>query len=128
MLGLFTELGPLSLSVDPTGGVVMKQNPYSWHNLTDIFFVDQPVGTGYSTVDSNGYIADEDQMGSDFVSVPFFVIFLLGSTTFLMPAQTNFLGNIVSIFPSLKQRPLYITGESYAGTYIVSSVSKSTQS
>ena len=77
MLGLFTELGPLSVSVDPGRNVVMEQNPYSWHNLTDIFFIDQPVGTGYSTVDSDGYIADEDQMGSDFVSVPFLVSFLL---------------------------------------------------
>lgn len=32
----------------------------------------------------------------------------------------NFLSNLVKIFPSLKTRPLYLTGESYAGTYIVS--------
>jgi carboxypeptidase D len=77
MLGLFTELGPLSLSVDDTGNAVMTQNPYSWHNLPDIFFIDQPVGTGYSTVDSTGYIADEDQMGTDFVSIPLLTSFRL---------------------------------------------------
>lgn len=32
----------------------------------------------------------------------------------------NFLSNLVKVFPSLKTRPLYLTGESYAGTYIVS--------
>jgi carboxypeptidase D len=70
MYGLFTELGPLHVSLGPDGrNLVMKQNPYSWHNLTDIFFVDQPVGTGYSTAESNGYIADEDEMGRDFVSI-----------------------------------------------------------
>lgn len=32
----------------------------------------------------------------------------------------GFLENLVKVFPSLKTRPLYLTGESYAGTYIVS--------
>ena len=31
----------------------------------------------------------------------------------------NFLANLVRVFPSLKTRPLHLTGESYAGTYIV---------
>lgn len=101
MYGLFTENGPLQVSLadgaQTNNTLVMKQNPYSWHNLTDIFYIDQPVGTGYSTSDATGYIVDEDQMGTDFA---------------------GFLTNIVAVFPSLKQRPLYITGESYAGTYI----------
>jgi carboxypeptidase D len=29
--------------------------------------------------------------------------------------------NLVKVFPSLARRPLHLTGESYAGTYIVSS-------
>lgn len=101
MYGLFAENGPLLVSLadgaTTNTSLVMKPNPYSWHNLTDIFYVDQPVGTGYSTSDATGYVADEDQTGTDFV---------------------GFLTNIVSIFPSLKQRPLYISGESYAGVYI----------
>ena len=35
-------------------------------------------------------------------------------------SQFGFLSNLVKVFPSLAQRPLYLTGESYAGTYIVS--------
>lgn len=31
-----------------------------------------------------------------------------------------FLGNLVKVFPGLASRPLHITGESYAGMYIVS--------
>ncbi|PSR71877.1 hypothetical protein PHLCEN_2v12221 [Hermanssonia centrifuga] len=42
-------------------------------------------------------VEDEDQMGRDFF---------------------GFLENLVKVFPSLKTRPLYLTGESYAGTYI----------
>jgi carboxypeptidase C (cathepsin A) len=35
-------------------------------------------------------------------------------------AQWNFVANLVKVFPSLVHRPLYLTGESYAGRYIVS--------
>ena len=34
--------------------------------------------------------------------------------------QINFLRNLVRVFPSLANRPFLLTGESYAGTYIVS--------
>lgn len=33
--------------------------------------------------------------------------------------KLGFLSNLVKIFPSLATRPLYLMGESYAGTYIV---------
>ncbi|GJJ10263.1 hypothetical protein Clacol_004489 [Clathrus columnatus] len=60
-------------------------------------YVDNPVGTGYSTASDGGYIVDEDQMGEDFM---------------------GFLANMANIFPGLANRPLYLLGESYAGTYI----------
>ncbi|GJJ10286.1 hypothetical protein Clacol_004512 [Clathrus columnatus] len=55
------------------------------------------VGTGFSTASLDGYIADQDQTGQDFM---------------------GFLTNLVMIFSSLKTRPLYLLGESYAGMYI----------
>ena len=33
--------------------------------------------------------------------------------------------NLVSVFPSLATRPLYLIGESYAGTFVVSGISYS---
>ncbi|KAJ7479822.1 alpha/beta-hydrolase [Mycena latifolia] len=93
MIGLMTENGPLQV----TGDYSIVRNNFSWNKLADTFWIDQPVGTGYSTSDANGYVPDEDQMGRDFV---------------------EFLSNIVKIFPSLAKRPLHLTGESYAGTYI----------
>ncbi len=44
-----------------------------------------------------------------------------GSLIVISP-KLNFLHNLVKIFPSLASRPLLLTGESYAGTYIVSSL------
>ncbi|KAJ7812359.1 alpha/beta-hydrolase [Mycena olivaceomarginata] len=65
----------------------------STNNLADTIWVDQPVGTGFSTSDSSGYVPDEDQTGEDFI---------------------GFLSNLVKVFPSLATRPLFLTGESYA--------------
>ncbi|KAI0629361.1 alpha/beta-hydrolase [Trametes polyzona] len=93
MLGFLYENGPIRM--EPDGS--LSENKFSWDRLADYIWVDQPVGTGWSTVDSDGYVHDEDEMGRDFM---------------------GFLENLVKVFPSLKKRPLHLTGESYAGTYI----------
>lgn len=93
LVGLMTENGPLLV----TETYSLIQNNFSWHKLVDAIWVDQPVGAGYSTSDSTGYVADEDQVGEDFI---------------------GFLSNLVKVFPSLATRPMYLTGESYAGTFI----------
>ncbi|KAF5373507.1 hypothetical protein D9757_010495 [Collybiopsis confluens] len=93
LVGLMTENGPLQV----TGNFSIVENQFSWDKLADAFWVDQPVGTGFSTSDAAGYVDSEDQMGEDFV---------------------QFLTNLVKVFPSLATRPFYLTGESYAGTFI----------
>ncbi|KIY51939.1 alpha/beta-hydrolase, partial [Fistulina hepatica ATCC 64428] len=93
MYGLLFENGPIRIAPNYSA----SRNEYAWSNLTDFFWIDQPVGVGYATADADGYIADEDVMGSDFM---------------------GFLSNLVKVFPNLAYRPLYINGESYAGMYI----------
>ncbi|KAJ7464615.1 alpha/beta-hydrolase [Mycena latifolia] len=93
MVGFFLENGPIRMA---TNGTVSANN-YSWNTVADYIWIDQPVGTGFSTADAAGYVADEDQVGADFM---------------------GFLANLVKVFPSLATRPLYLTGESYAGVYI----------
>ncbi|KAJ7812745.1 Alpha/Beta hydrolase protein [Mycena olivaceomarginata] len=93
MVGFFLENGPIRIAAD---GTVSQNTQYSWDKVADYFWIDQPVGVGFSTADAAGYIADEDQMGADFVNG-----FLLA--------------NLVKVFPSLATRPLHLTGESYAG-------------
>ncbi|KAI0366275.1 alpha/beta-hydrolase [Pilatotrama ljubarskyi] len=93
MIALTTENGPVHVLANGTWVL----NNFSWNHLADTIWIDQPVGTGFSTADSTGYIPDEDQMGEDFL---------------------GFLSNLVKVFPSLATRPLFLTGESYAGTYI----------
>ena len=42
-----TCLGPCSIAT----GNTTKFNPYSWNSNANIFFIDQPVGTGFSYAD-----------------------------------------------------------------------------
>ncbi|KAJ6483116.1 alpha/beta-hydrolase [Mycena sanguinolenta] len=89
---LLENIGPIAVTKDSLG-----PNNNSWHNIADIFFVDNPVGTGYSTVGKGGYPADQEQVASDFL---------------------GFLHGLVKVFPGLKMRPLHLVGESYAGRFI----------
>ncbi|KAN0130135.1 serine protease [Lactarius tabidus] len=93
---LFTSMvanGPMLLHPD----LSISQNPNSLSNIMDAFWIDQPVGIGFSTADSTGYAKDQNDVASDFI---------------------GFLSNLVKIFPSLATRPLYLAGEDYAGVYI----------
>jgi len=98
-LGWFYENGPYNLQAD--GSLV--RNEYSWSENAHFLFVDQPIGTGLSTLppgaDANAtYARTIDE-----------------STTHLYNALQHF---FLNDFPDLMAHPFYITGESYAGKYI----------
>ncbi|OAX41086.1 alpha/beta-hydrolase [Rhizopogon vinicolor AM-OR11-026] len=93
MVGLLFENGPIHIQNDYS----LIENQYGWSAVADYVWIDQPVGVGFGTADSTGYIFDEDQMATDFF---------------------GFLENLVKVFPGLATRPLHLTGESYAGMYI----------
>lgn len=93
LVGLLFENGPIQVQNDYS----LLENQYAWSTVADYVWIDQPVGVGFGTADSTGYIFDEDQMAADFF---------------------GFLDNLVKVFPGLAKRPLHLTGESYAGMYI----------
>ncbi|KAI3392459.1 hypothetical protein diail_5675, partial [Diaporthe ilicicola] len=69
-------------------------NPWAWTKLTNMVWIDQPVGAGFSQGTPTAYGSDD--------------------------TANQFLGfwkNFVDTF-NLKNREVYITGESYAGKYI----------
>ncbi|KZS90861.1 serine carboxypeptidase [Sistotremastrum niveocremeum HHB9708] len=45
MLGLFQENGPCKISLDSTTVVL---NPYSWNNVANMLYIDQPITVGFS--------------------------------------------------------------------------------
>lgn len=58
MDGLLLEIGPFRLQ-DPH---TLVPNNGSWHEYANLLFVDNPLGTGFSFVDSDSYVTELDQM------------------------------------------------------------------
>lgn len=89
--GLLQEHGPFLWQ---SGTYRPNLNPYSFNNLTNMIYVDQPVGTGLSP--GNPVINSEIDVATQFM---------------------GFWKNFMDTF-DLVGRKVYITGESYAGQYI----------
>ena len=91
-VALFYENGPYQFNPDGS----LKQNPFSWNNISNLLYVDQPIGTGFS----HGGVFDvrnEDQVAQDLA---------------------NLLAGFLEQNPEFVGRDFYITGESYAGHYV----------
>ncbi|RMJ08432.1 hypothetical protein CDV36_011958 [Fusarium kuroshium] len=89
--GLLTENGPFLWQ---DGTLAPTPNPYSWTNLTNVIWIEQPVGVGYSQGKPN--ITNEVELGLQFI---------------------GFWRNFIEAF-KLQGATTYITGESYAGYYV----------
>ena len=67
------EVGPYRLKDDHT----LEYNPGSWDEFANIMFIDNPVGTGFSYVDSDSYIHELPEMADQIIVFleKFFAIF-----------------------------------------------------
>ncbi|GAB4840404.1 hypothetical protein Ancab_021172 [Ancistrocladus abbreviatus] len=96
MLGNFYELGPWR--VHPSNrSVKLEPNKGAWNRMFGLLFLDNPIGTGFSIAASPKEIPSDQY----------------GVARHLFIAIKSF----ISLDPSFKSRPIYITGESYAGKY-----------
>ena len=86
--GLLQENGPFLWQY---GTFLPFPNPWTWVNLTNMVWVEQPVGTGFSQGTAD--VTDENGVASEFL---------------------GFWKNFVDTF-GLQNRKVYISGESYAG-------------
>ncbi|WPG98619.1 Hypothetical protein R9X50_00141200 [Acrodontium crateriforme] len=89
--GLLEENGPFTWE---KGTLAPVKNPYSWNKLTNMLWIEQPVGVGFSQGTPN--ITNEVELGEQFL---------------------GFYKQFAKTF-SAEKYDLYLTGESYAGTYI----------
>ncbi|KAF1971057.1 alpha/beta-hydrolase [Bimuria novae-zelandiae CBS 107.79] len=89
--GLLTENGPFTWE---SGTLSPVQNPYSWTNLTNMIWIEQPVGVGFSQGTPN--ITNEIELAAEF---------------------RGFWKNFISTF-DMQSWDVYVTGESYAGFYV----------
>ncbi|KAG1740196.1 Alpha/Beta hydrolase protein [Suillus paluster] len=90
--GLLQENGPFSWSWGQAQPTVNEQ---SWTNLSSVLWVEQPVGTGFSQGTPN--IQNEDDLAAQLV---------------------GFMQQFLEVFSELKGKKLYLTGESYGGSYV----------
>jgi len=91
--GALMEIGPYRVQDKDT----LSLNNGSWNEFANLLFVDNPVGTGFSYVDTNNYVHELDEMAEQFVL---------------------FLEKFFDLFPHYEQDDIYIAGESYAGQHI----------
>ncbi|ESQ42261.1 hypothetical protein EUTSA_v10013297mg [Eutrema salsugineum] len=93
-VALFYENGPFTISED----LSLSWNDFGWDKVSNLIYVDQPVGTGFSyTSDSNDLRQDETGVSNDLY---------------------DFLQAFFKEHPKFAKNDFYITGESYAGHYI----------
>ncbi|KAH7102844.1 serine carboxypeptidase [Auriculariales sp. MPI-PUGE-AT-0066] len=90
--GLFLELGPCRHTENG-----LEHNPYSWNQNTNLFFLDQPVGVGYSYADHGETVVTTEAAAIDVAA--FITIFF-------------------ETFREFRGRAFHMSGESYAGRYL----------
>ncbi|RFU72029.1 serine-type carboxypeptidase [Trichoderma arundinaceum] len=90
LLGFLQENGPFLWQ---PGTIKPQPNPWSWHLLTNVVWIEQPVGVGYSQGEPS--ITNEDELAAQFM---------------------GFWRNFIDTF-SLQGWKVYIAAESYGGYY-----------
>jgi len=95
MTGLFMELGPCTVN---DGGKSARENPNSWIEAANVFFLDQPIGVGFS------YTSNQSD--------------ITGGTFAASEDIYAFMRLWYKAFPAAKSLPFSIAGESYGGHYI----------
>ncbi|ORY34286.1 Alpha/Beta hydrolase protein [Naematelia encephala] len=96
-LGLFMELGPCSVKDDPKGTNDTIVNPYAWNDKANIFFLDEPIGVGFSYAEHHQSVRRAEEAGQDvqaFISIFF------------------------ETFKEFQGRAFHMAGESYGGRYL----------
>ncbi|KAJ5485019.1 Carboxypeptidase [Penicillium diatomitis] len=94
LAGLLGGNGPISFIGNSTA---VERNPYSWTQLGNVLYVDQPVGAGFSTASYPYPVGNNEMVVADFVA---------------------WLDGFLTLFPHLISKKIHLMGESYAGIYI----------
>ncbi|KAI0771520.1 peptidase S10 serine carboxypeptidase [Trametes elegans] len=95
--GLLMELGPCNIDMNNSSSNGTVWNPYSWNAEANIFFLDQPVGVGFSYADYGETVETTEDAAK---------------------SVHAFLTIFFETFSDFKGRPLHLSGESYGGRYL----------
>jgi len=92
--GLLYEHGPFLVNRD---GRSFTENPWSWNKVSNVLYIESPVGVGFSYSDDNNYHMNDEKTAID---------------------NANALDHFLQKFPEFIHNDLYLSGESYAGVYV----------
>ena len=93
MDGALMEVGPYRVRE----GGKLEYNEGAWDEFANLLFVDNPVGTGFSYVNTDSYVRELQEMSDQFIT---------------------FMEKWFALFPEFEHDDLYFAGESYAGQHI----------
>ncbi|MBA0691743.1 hypothetical protein Goari_009355 [Gossypium aridum] len=95
--GLVFEIGPLKFKVDVYNGSLptLVYNPYAWTKVSNIIFIDSPVGTGFSYARNNRAAQTGDLKQVHHLH--------------------QFLRKWLMTHPDFISNPVYVSGDSYSG-------------
>lgn len=130
MIGLFQELGPCYIDIDGNP----YTNPYSWSNISNMIFIDQPTTTGLSysipipayqdTSSDLDIIALPDETCPDYVDPSqcgtyntWNLTLTANSTVAAAPNMYLTLQGFAGAFPQYASNGIYFATESYGGHY-----------
>ena len=108
MLASVIELGPCFVQRKGQDGGKDRPNPFGWNARANLIFLDQPVGTGFSTVDGAEFSSTSDIAARhvwQFMKTFF-------SEEFSRDAVQRYGNNVHHVRTN---QEFYVTGESYAG-------------
>lgn len=89
-MGLLMELGPCTLHEDDKGNITTKPNPHSWNDKANVFFLDEPIGVGYSYAEHGQVVGRAEAAALDVQA---------------------FVAIFIETFKEFKGRPLTLSGE-----------------
>lgn len=103
MIGLWTENGPFTVndfSFLQNGSMKVFENPFSWHHLGNLLYIELPVPTGFSKCEPNPELCTWNDTSQALVSYAFIEKFF------------------IEYYPELKSNEFIMSGESYAGVLV----------
>ncbi len=97
MFGLFEIHGPISVEYDSSNNAEGLPREYAWSRRANMLYIDNPLGAGYSHVDSEALRTEIAQVNDDLY---------------------YFFEQFFTLFSDYSDNDFFIFGESYAGKWV----------
>lgn len=95
MHGLFYQNGPFRLKKDGT----LEQNIYSFNNVANVLYLEQPLGTGFSNCTNTSWVPHHENV--------------------IIEDLVTFIYGFLEKHPEFKGRPLYLLSQGYGSHFVL---------